>query len=358
VDFGVGYLFNMNHSELNRFTLTVSPDSSLDYRFIIGEVKFSLYDRLGTTGGYGTLPRNDLTGDGSTASVDFQRLFNSAGLSAAWAATQKTTVSAGYDYNIDRGISDSFGQFDHDTHTLNAALFNRVSVRWTVGVAGSVYINQFSQNFQNGSRGYGAGPTLQWQPTRYLNFSGSVRYQISDSDRGAANGDTSGFAGITYNASVAHTINRHLSHGLSVGRNADLGLGSNFNDTFTVGYHLGWSFYKNLGLNFGASYNSIAQSGAGYDFVLVPAGTVIPAGTVLADGTVLKMPVVFGRDVVLPLRRQGETSDTIQLTVGTGFEISRHMSAGISYGHYFRTSNLAGHDYHQNTVTLTLSYRF
>jgi len=192
----------------------------------------------------------------------------------------------------------------------------------------------------------------------FISFSASVRYQVSYSDRNGANGDTSGFAGVTYNLAAAHTINRHLRHGVSLGRNSDLGIGSNFNDTFSVAYNLGWTFAKALGLNFGVNYSSSTQSGPGFDFVTVPAGTFLPAGTLLPDGSVLAGPVIVGRDIVLPVKRQGASTDTLLFSVGTGMPITRNLSASLGYSHHFSLSNLAGHGYHQNTVTLALNYRF
>lgn len=358
MDFGIGYVFYMNHPELNRVSLDLKPNSTFDYRFIIGDVRFAVYDRISTSGGSGFAPRNDITGDGSIGSVDFQRLSNSAGLSAAWAATRSTTVTSGYDYTIDRGLGDSFALADHDTHSLSAALFEKLDPRWTVGLSGSVYQNTYSEGFQSGSHGYGTGPVLNFQPTRNINLSASVRYQVSYSDRTGANGDTSGFAGVTYNLAATHTINRHLRHGVGLGRNSDLGIGANFNDTFSVAYNLGWTFAKALGLNFGVNYSSSTQSGPGFDFVTVPAGTFLPAGTLLADGSVLIGPVILVRDIVLPVKRQGESSDTLSFSIGTGMPITRKLSATLGYSHYFRLSDLAGHGYHQNTVTLALNYRF
>ncbi len=358
MDFGIGYVFYMNHPELNRISLNLTPNSTFDYRFIIGDVRFAVYDRISTPGGSGFAPRNDITGDGSIGSVDFQRLSNSAGLSAAWAATRSTTVTSGYDYTIDRGLGDSFALADHDTHSLSAAIFERLDPRWTVGLSGGIYQNTYAEGFQSGSHGYGAGPVLNFQPTRNINFSASVRYQVSYSDRNGANGDTSGFGGVTYNLAATHTINRHLRHGVNLGRNSDLGIGANFNDTFNVAYNLGWTFAKALGLNFGVNYSSSTQSGPGFDFVTVPAGTFLPAGTLLPDGSVLAGPVILGRDIVLPVKRQGESADTLSFSVGTGMPITRNLSASLGYSHYFRLSNLAGHGYHQNTVTLALNYRF
>ena len=115
---------------------------------------------------------------------------------------------------------------------------------------------------------------------------------------------------------------------------------------------------QEFGRLIGCKYGSSTQSGPGFDFVTVPAGTFLPAGTLLADGSVLIGPVILVRDIVLPVKRQGESSDTLSFSIGTGMPITRKLSATLGYSHYFRLSDLAGHGYHQNTVTLALNYRF
>ena len=44
VSFGVGYVFYVDHSELNRVTASIVPRSSLNYRFVVGDVLVTLYN--------------------------------------------------------------------------------------------------------------------------------------------------------------------------------------------------------------------------------------------------------------------------------------------------------------------------
>ncbi|HTH46455.1 MAG TPA: hypothetical protein VMB21_02990 [Candidatus Limnocylindria bacterium] len=362
-DVGVGYAVYLNHPDQDRFT--ISPNSAWDYQFKVGDVRITVADHIGTTGDSSST-RTDLSGTGSASAVDFRRLANTFSLSAAWQPTRRYTVSAGYALDFDHGLGDSFGFADHLTHTMSTAVFRRLDSHWTVGLSASAFRNEYLQDLQNSSTGYGAGPTLTWQPSPFLNFSGSVRYNTAKSDGNGTLGGANSSSGAGYDFSVQHIINRHLTHGLSISSGIDLGVGVNFNQTQTISYRMGWQITKAMNLAFSASRQETSQSSAAYDFFSPPPGSSLsldqnnqlvlkgPDGQVirtLPDGT-------FPNGNLLFIPRPAETAESYTFGLGTSFQITRRLNASVGYLHTLRLSNLPLHDYNQNTYTLSLGYRF
>ena len=361
-DVGFGYAVLLNHPKLDRFTIT--PASAWDYQLKLGDVRITLADHIGTSGDSST--RTDLSGTGSADAVQFRRISNTISLSAAWQPTRLYTVSGAYALDFDHGLGDSFGLADHLTHTLSTAVFRRLDSQWTVGLSASAFSNQYLQGIQNNSTGYGAGPTLTWKPSPFLNFSGSVRYNTAQSDGGGTIGDRNSSSGAGYDFSVQHVINRHLNHALSVSSGIDLGVGVNFNQTFTINYRLGWQITEALNLAFIANRQTTSQSGAGYDFVSYDLADLFQDKVThqffLLNSSNVLTPLPFGSfpasSNLLLIPRAKEESEAYNFGLSTGFQITRRLGASVSYQHTLRLSNLPLHDYNQNTYTLSLSYRF
>jgi hypothetical protein len=356
---GIGYAHHFSRNQQDQ--ITIGPTSQWDYRMNLGSVRLTLYDRISTPG---TLtPAPQIAGTGSAAAINFHRFSNDIGLSASVPRGRGMTLSGGYSLNTDIGIGDMYSEQNHLTHSLSAALFQRIDRHWTVGLSSSVFVTQFFQHFQNDSEGYGVGPTLTWQPTKRLNISGSTRYSLAKSLGNGKVADTHGFAGLTYDLGVEQTLTRRMTHGVSGGSHVDLGIGSNFAKTLSGNYHFSWMYSSKVALSFAATYVSSGQTGSGYDFVAIPSGALFipgsppqlltPTGvTPLPDGTLLTP------GGLIALQRSAESYQFLTFSPALSTRVSDHISASLSYSRRIRMSNIAGHDYSQNTVSVSLSYAF
>ena len=356
---GIGYSHHFNQNQPDQISL--APSSQWDYRMNLGPVRLTLFDRISTPG---TLsPVSQISGTGSFASINFNRLNNDIGMSTSWQQGKSTTYSAGYDLTTDIGMGDKFAQQDHMTHSLSLALFERLDRQWTIGVSGSAYMNQFFERFQNDSKGFGVGPTLTWQPTRRLNVSASTRYSFAVSQPTGVVADTHGFAGMTYDVNVEQYLTTRVAHGLGGGRHVDLGIGSNFAKTLNANYHLSWRWSSRVGLSFLSTYVQSGQSGIGYDFFPLPGGAVFIPGAIpqlLTSTGVTPLPpgTLLTPSGLLAQPRAAEDSQQLIFAPSLSMQLTDNLSAGLSYSYRIRLSNLAGHDYAQNSVTLSLSYAF
>jgi hypothetical protein len=356
---GLGYAHHFNRNIPDQ--ITISPASAWDYQTTLGPVRLTIYDRIATPGSAGPSPQ--ISGTGSLTAVNFHRFNNDAGFSAALPQGKSTTLSMGYSLNTDVGMGDAFSQQDHLTHSVTLAVFERLNRRWTVGFSSSAYLNQFFQRFQNDSKGYGLGPTLTWQPNRRFNVSASTRYSVGYSQATGVVADTHGFAGVTYDLSIENYLSRQISHGISGGSHVDLGIGSNFAETLGANYHLSWRVTNKIPLTLMALYTDTAQTGIGYDFRPIPDRALFVSGAtpqlLTANGLIpLPTGTLLTPSGLLAEPRAAERSRMVNLSWSTSYQFTDNLSAGMSYSHGIRLSNLTGHGYSVNTVTLSLSYQF
>lgn len=374
VDVGVGYVLYLNHPEFNRPSISVSPNSAFEYQFQVGDIRFTAFDRIGTSAQSSQFgQRTDLSGTGSSAAVQFQRISNTIGLSAAWQPTRYTTFSTSYGLDFDHGLGgDNFALSDRLTHTVSGAWHERLDRHWTAGLSASVFSNEYLKGIQNDSTGYGAGPVVTWQPSPFLNFSGSVRYNVGNARPTGMIRDTHGSSGIGYDFSVNHVVNRRFSHGVTFSSGLDLGLGVNFNQSEAIGYRGSWQVSQSISLAFSANYGTTSQGGPGYDFYTPPPGSRTapnnPFALAVPKGSSFPFPPFPSGTLALPssnssgfsylIPRPAESSEAYNFTLGTSFRLTRNLSASISYAHSIRLSALALRDFHQNTYSLSLGYRF
>lgn len=329
---GLGYRYSLNYDDLTQFNL--APNGSINYSFVIGETVITLFDRINSNAG----SRPEVAGNGLSSGVDFNRINNQVGISASHAFTEETSASAMYGFTIDRGLSDQFGMLDQDQHTVSGGAFHRLSPYWTTGLSGQVVKTTFSQQFQNGSVTYGAGPMLSFQPNDFILLSGSVQYTIAEFSSGGQVSDTSEFSGLTYQISASHRLTSNISHSVTVSSGVNSGLGSNFTETFMAGYRATWQFHERMALNLGFSYSKVKQSQS--QQALVP--ITFPTGTFL-------VPVSFIAN---------DEASIYDFNLGTGYQLTDRANLALNYNHSIRDSRFAARSFSVNTVTLSVNYSF
>jgi len=332
VNLGVSYRYSMNYQSFTQFNLV--PNSTLAYRLLVGDVMLNFYNRTTSGADY----RSELAGNGSASAVNLNRLSNSSGLTGIWAPTKDVSVSAGYSYDINRGLEDSFAILDQDTHSLSAAVYDRLSPYWTVGLSAGASFTSYAKNFQNDSTGYSAGPMVSFSPNDYITISASVRYQIVEFSTSGTVGDRRNFGGPTWNLSASQILTPHLTHSATVSSGVTSGLGSNFTESLSAGYTLGWQFMKNVGLNASFTYTDVKQSGRSSGLFVYQVNGVnylVPVTVTLNDSAVL-----------------------YDFHVGTGYQFSPNLRGSIGYSHIIRDSTFATRGYHANTVSVGVGISF
>lgn len=365
LDVGIGYQKHINLTTLD--SLYISPNSTIDWMIILGKVRLSLYNQTSTPSEVSQRP--EITGNGSAGSIAFRRIHNSTGLSAAWQVAEDMSVQGGYSYGIDRGLVKGFENLDRDNHSLSAAVYERISPVWTVGLNGSFSSFTFNNGFQNNGTTYSGGVLGAWHPSQFINVSANVRYNVTSFDQGGVVNDTSNFNGVNYDVSAFHRIHRDWSHTLTVGQGVNTGLGSNFTKQFTTSYGLTWTGIDRLGLNLSASYVNAEESGSSQtlprDSRRIPLSQYVQGAPGMVDeglGRLYYFPPGYvdqgAAAGTVILSQPGRKTDWFQVSIGASHAFGRKLSGNLTYTYAIRNSSVSLRNFAQNTVTLGLNYQF
>lgn len=315
---GVGYRWYLNHSELN--SVIITPSTSAQYNFGVGPVKFNVHDQMSIAIDPIAQGQISSASVGRTSLLNYRRINNTLGIRGDWRASSLIAVGAGYDYKIDRSLTDQFKALDHDEHTFSAGVYSDPTPRLRVGLAGTYTIINYTQNLKNSGTVWTLGPNARFQVTTNLVLLGAVGYTASTFDAPTANSslDTSNFRSVSYEAGIRHHFLRDWKHELMVTRGASLGIESNFADYTTVRYEVEGRIVGPLSLLGQLRWEDFKVSGQG-----------------------------------------GEHANRYLLYAGLRYHrVSQPWSAGLGYSYVLKESNVPGQDYYQNRVTLDLSYQF
>ena len=360
LNFGIGYRFNLVQEDLN--SLTISPNTSIDYAFSVGDVLFTVFNRISSANDASR--RADIIGTGNALSVRFNRINNSSGLSTEWAPYTDLSVSADYTFSLERGFDDSYSMLNGQSQTVSTALFYRLHPDLTVGISASASLNDYASNFQNSSKSYGVGPTATWRVSEAISVNASVRYTMINSERDGQIQDSSDFSGISGSLSVRHQLTQFVSHSLSLGRSVNGSLGSNFQVSMEAGYQLSWRITDFLPINFSASVDQAEQSGGLAIFAAPPGSIYFPPDPANGIPGILVTPIdTFSGVVLTPgglfgVPVPGQTTLSYRFGVSTSYQITQKLGSSLGWNYTIRDSDFVLGDYDAHTVTLTLNYAF
>jgi len=365
IDVGVGYQKHLIQEQLD--SLTVSPNSTIDWMVIAGNVRISLFNQTSTPASLSQRPELVTTGSAETAA--FRRIQNTIGMSASWILSRDLSLQGGYSYTLERGLtgSKSFDVLNRDSHVASTALYRRLGPVWTVGTSASASTQAFQTDFQNSSTSYSGGLLAAWQPGRYFNVSSHVRYSVTQFDRNGRVADASNFNGITYDLSLSHRFRRYWEYTLAAGSGANTGFGNNFTEQFFANVILSWNVTERATFQLSGGYVNSTDSGSELSLpreaFRIPPESFDPTIPGMVDdglGELYYFPpgsVDLGNGIVsLPL--PGRVSENYTAGLTLSYRFSNNLSGSLGYTYGVRSSDLQLRNFNQNTVMLSLNYQF
>ena len=309
---GAGYRWYLNSPSISSFS--VAPNSSWSHTITIGAVTLDIHDQFSIQ--VDPTARGDISGAPNQL-VNFRLINNTCGLLASYQPTLHWTLTAGYDYSIARSLTDQFQELDSDTHTFSAGTYYAINPRITTGVTSSYSLTEHLKRVQNNGDTWSIGPVLSIKPTAHIYMQFSVAYTMAGFDQSGTILDRSNFEGLTFQAAVNHQLNRKISHSIRLTRSIAPGLGSNYGETTSAQYGISLPLSRSVTLTSNFGYENLVNSGVG-----------------------------------------SETSDRYIFYLGTGYQITKKWTVGVSYALAWKDSSQAGRDYVQNRVTLGLVRQF
>jgi hypothetical protein len=307
LDVGVGYQKYVRNDELDR--LLITPGSTFDFDFAVGDVRFNVHDRL--TYELDPVANGAVAGTGSYGGLD-----NMAGTMVSW-QLHRINLSAGYDFIRFISESDDQSYLDRITHACLARIGVEVYPDVIVGTEASAAPTSYDDSYLNDSIGYSLGGYADWKVTDHFTVAPRGGYSLTTFSTSDVLGDQPDYSGFYFGLNVDHRPNETISYHLAADRKIQPGANANLTDTYAATLAVTWAFIRDLPFTTSIFYENGKQTGGG-----------------LAESWV---------------RYSG--------SISLNQEITRRLNASVSYGLTYRDSDLADRDYLQNRVTFTLAYR-
>ena len=331
-DLGIGFVRYLEHPDATSDNIFITPGSQLAVDFYLGDyLRFNVHDAFDI--------RQDPVDVAELSNVtNFGRFTNTAGITATADLRNGLILTGEYDHNNYVSLNDDFDYLDRSAEQFAGSISYQLRPRTFVGVDGGYAITNYDGNGLNDSTGYTFGAFLDSTITPYLRVVLHGGYQGADFDTGGTvdagtynqqsgtiglptsgtYGDRYSLSTFYWSATINNRINAYLTHSLSLGRETDLGLISNYVKVDYARYNLAWRVFSNITLAGDVFYDHDVESG----------------------GPFRERINRYGGDLSL------------------GVQLNRHLSGAVHYAYIQKDSDADLRDYYQNRVGLDVDYHF
>ena len=307
LDLGIGYTKYVDHTDLDR--LLIVPGSVVDFDFGVGDVEFNLHDRF--------TYQLDPTLVGAVAGVgSFGGLNNTAGFLVSW-QLHRVDLTAGYDYVRFIAESSEQSHLDRSTHGALTKAGFEVYPGMVLGAEVTASPTTYDDSFLNDNTGYSVGGYADWKASEVLHVIPRGGYSLTTFSSSSVAPNVPDYTGFYFGLELDHRPNETVTYRVSADRQIRPGVDANLTDTYNVMLGATWSLIERLPLTGSIYYEDGKQAGGGLT----------------------------------------ENWERVGGSIGLSKGLTERLRVALSYGLTYRNSDLAGRDYLQNHVTLTLAYR-
>jgi hypothetical protein len=321
----IGYNFYFNHPDHDY--LQISPGSALTWGFKLSDWLVTFFDQFNYT-------RNDIAVASVSNVSGIPIVDNTLGMRAQW-QPGNWLLEAGYSYDTYFSTSSQYNYLDNDSDYFFSRGAWLYSEHGQLGIEGSASYTYFSHPPQNNNNSYSVGPYVQWQPDPFITVSvhgGPTFYSFAPN---ASNPIQNNLSSYYASLDVTHQMTEFLSEELTLNRSVSLGIGSGspYYQQLSIDYLVRWyakpwlNFY--LRLDYQQGQQPYQQ---GYQFVDRPPFIVPFYAT-----------EYYNREGVSP---------------GVTYQLTRKLTANLSYTHWTRGSNFTQNTYSDDSATFQLQYSF
>ncbi len=329
---GIGFVRYLEHPQATSGDVFITPGSQLALTAYIGDyVKLDIHDAFDI--------RQDPVDSAELSNVtNFGRFTNTAGITATVDLHDGLVFTGEYDHFNYLSLNSEFDYLDREAEQFAGSVSYQIRPRIFIGVDGGYSITDYTNGGLNDSTGGTVGGFLDATLTPYFRLVLHGGYQFASFDTGGTvdNGAYNAFdraeglpttgtytdkyslSTFFWSATLNNRINAYLTHSLSLGREADLGLISNYVKVDYIRYSIAWRVLSNFTLAGDLFYDHDVESGGPFDERINR----------------------YGGDVSL------------------GYQVNRHLSVAGHYAYIQKDSDAALRDYYQNRVGLDVDYHF
>jgi len=187
---------------------------------------------------------------------------------------------------------------------------------------------RYDQPILENSFSYSAGAFLKLRPNEHLGVTmrgGYVNYRF---DARGVNESPPIVSTYYFGATVSHTLNEHIAHEISGGREVRPGIYSNYEDYYDARYSIQWNVIHHMPVTTRFFYEN---------------GTQPPYSYATASSFTIFL---------------GESYERYGAEVLLSRQIMDKLSAALSYRFVWKGSGRDSQNYRQNSLRLDLTYRF
>jgi hypothetical protein len=310
---GLSYAKYANNPRLDTQSLLLDPGTQLAFDVYVGEhLRLNFHDRIQIT-------QNPIDETTLSNVQRFARLQNSAGVTA-FIRYPDLDFALGYEHFNYNTLSSEFRYLDRTEEQFFASARRRVTDALGVGVEASAALVNYSEAVNNNATTWTAGAFADTTLSEYSKIRFSGGYQNMRFNGNGTTGDRSNFGSWYANLAAGQRLSQYLSHSLTVGREARLGLSVNYADYVFARYSATWRMNAVMTWGFNAFVEDAKESG----------GANLNAEHAFRWGT----------------------------GVSLAWKIASRMTLGLGYTFVDKDSDLALRSYYQNTATISLNYQF
>ena len=309
----LSYAKYANNSKLDTQALLLAPGTQLGFDVYVGEhLRLNIHDRIQIT-------QNPID-EATLSNVQrFARLQNSAGVTAFIRYPDLDFV-LGCDHFNYHTLSSEFNYLNRAEEQFSGSVRRRVNDALGIGVEASAALVNYSEPVNNDATTWTMGAFADTTLSEYSRIRLSGGYQNMSFDGNGSNRDANSFGSWYANLAAAQRISQYVSHSLTLGREARVGLSVNFADYVFARYAAAWRMNAMMTWTFDAFVEDAKESG----------GATLNAEHALR----------WGGGALL------------------AWKIAERMTLGLRYGYVNKDSDLALRSYSQSTATVSLNYHF
>ena len=310
-DLGLAYVRYAGHPDATKSNVVIAPGSQVSFDVFVADVfRFNIHDRFDI--------RQDPVDNPTLSNVtDFARFTNTVGITGV-ADLNALVLTLGYDHFNYISLNGRFDYLDRSAEQVFGSAVYAIAPRTFVGAEATFSYTDYNRNFQNDSVGGTVGGYFDITFNPYLRLIARAGYQYAAFDDTGRFGDGSDLSGWYGSLTLQNRVNAYLVHSLSLGRENDLGLTSNYIKVSYARWNAAWNFLRNFSVGTDLFYEHDEESGG------------------LIDETLNR----FGGGFTL------------------GYQLNFHLSAALHYAYVLKDSDRPNRDYYQNRVGVDVNYRF
>lgn len=331
---GLTYNKYIDHSEYDSDGVIISPTSAVEFRFVLGDVKFTVRDRFSYQEDPFDIPQ--LSGV-----AQYGRYENQAGIKAEYDVNDRARIEAGFDHYNLWTKENAFKDQDRaiDTIFVKPSFGITETIRLGLNATYSFITFTESDDRPDGNALF-VGPFVEWQITQNTNAFLEVGYQslkfdgaytptrllesldddlsrddIDSIRRGVADSEDSD--SFYVRLELANKLSDVYQHRLSFSKTAEIGFFSDFYDLYHVEYNAEYTGIPKVSIGPSVFYEHYETSG-----------------------------------------ELGEEAERVGALIGARYYWTNSLTVGLDYRFLWKESNIENADYYQNLVFLSLYYKF